>query len=542
MPAASTSSNITLSRLCWSTPDGTALFTDLDLVFRAERTGLVGANGTGKTTLLHLIAGALQPRAGSIHAPAMLAMLHQDTGAHPGQTIADLFGATPARALLARAESGRAGAEELTRADWSLPARIEAALLRCGLTTGPQTVLSTLSGGQRTRAGLAALIFQAPGFLLLDEPTNNLDPAGRQLVIDLMHNWRGGAIVVSHDRDLLEGMDAIVEITSLGVTRYGGGYSAFRAQKARALQAARDDLAHSEKARHEAAQRARQALERKSRKDSAGKKARAKGGQPKVLLDAAKGRAEASGGANARLRDARRTAVEDALADARARIEVLEPVRMDIPQTGLPSGRQVLRLQGVSGGHDPAQPVIRDLSLSVTGPQRLAVTGANGSGKTTLLALITGALPPLAGTVDLSVPCALLDQHVSLLDPALSLRENYHRLNPDADDNQCRAALARFRFRADDALRQTGTLSGGQRLRAGMACTLGRPVPPALLLLDEPTNHLDLDATEALEAALLAYDGALLVVSHDAAFLSRLTLDRQLELRPDHALSSGGVQ
>lgn len=524
---------ITLSRLSWSTPDGTALFTDLDLVFRAERTGLVGGNGTGKTTLLNLIHGALPPRAGSVHAPVTIGMLQQETAAHPDETIAGLFGVAPALALLERAQNGHAGIDELARADWSLPARIEAALLRCGLAPDPQVPLDTLSGGQRTRAGLAALIFQAPDFLLLDEPTNNLDHAGRQSVIDLLRGWRGGAIVVSHDRDLLEGMDAIVEITALGVTRYGGGYSAFREQKALALQAARDDLAHAEKARAEAAQRARQAAERKARKDSAGHKARAKGGQPKILMDFAKGRAEASGGANARLRDARRDAADEALTQARARVAVLEPLRMDIPATGLPANRQVLRLDGVTGGHDPVQPVIAGLSLSLTGPERLAITGPNGSGKTTLLALITGALAPLKGTVALSVPCALLDQHVSLLNPAMTLRENYRLLNPDADENQCRAALARFRFRADDALRQVSALSGGQRLRAGLACTLGRPVPPALLLLDEPTNHLDLDATEALEAALLAYDGALVVVSHDPAFLSRLRLDRQLELHAE---------
>lgn len=134
--------------------------------------------------------------------------------------------------------------------------------------------------------------------------------------------------------------------------------------------------------------------------------------------------------------------------------------------------------------------------------------------------------------VDLRVPLALLDQHLSLLDPAQTLRENFLRRNSQADDNQARAALARFRFRADDALRQADSLSGGERLRAGLACTLGQAVPPLLLILDEPTNHLDLDAIEALEAALSGYDGALLVVSHDTAFLDRLGVSRRIGLGP----------
>lgn len=129
------------------------------------------------------------------------------------------------------------------------------------------------------------------------------------------------------------------------------------------------------------------------------------------------------------------------------------------------------------------------------------------------------------------VPFALLDQHVGLLDPGQTLRDNFLRLNPVADENQCRAALARFRFPADDALKRAGALSGGQKLRAGLACTLGRAEPPELLILDEPTNHLDLDATVALESALATFDGALLVVSHDRTFLDHLALDSRVDLR-----------
>lgn len=525
MPAS-----ISLSGLSWSTPDDSPLLTDLNLTFGPELTGIVGRNGGGKSTLLRLISGDLHPVAGQVQIYGTLAMMRQDVFAHPDDTIADLFGVRIALDLLDRAEAGLAEADDLAEADWTLPARIDAALLRCGLSAGPHTPLATLSGGQRSRAALAALILAEPDFLLLDEPTNNLDRAGRSAVIDVIRGWTGGAIIVSHDRELLEEMDAIVELTSLGATRYGGSYSAFRQRKDTELDAAARDLAHAEKTRSEAARRAQLANERKARKDSAGHRARARGDQPKILMDAAKGRAEVSGGAAARLRDARREAADEALSAAREKIEILQPLRMDIPPTGLAPGKTVLRLDRVTGGYDPDHSVIRDLSLTVTGPERIVITGPNGSGKTTLLKIIAGQIVPQSGLVERSVPFALLDQHIRLLDRALTLRDNFRHLNPVADTHMAHAALARFGFRAADALRSASELSGGERLRAGLACALGATPAPMLLILDEPTNHLDLDGIAALEAALAAYDGAVMVVSHDTAFLGSLAPDRTIDL------------
>ena len=527
MPAS-----IVLSGLAWSTPDGRPLFSHLDLGFDRERTGLVGRNGVGKTTLLQLVCGTLPAHAGTVAVSGTLGLLRQSVQDRPGETVADQFGATDGLALLRRAEQGMASADDLARADWTLEARLAAALDRLGLDAQAGTELATLSGGQRTRVALAALVFAEPDFILLDEPTNNLDCAGRALVIELLAGWRAGAIVVSHDRELLETMDAIVELSSLGATRYGGNWSHYRARKAAELAAARHDLADAEKRVDELARRTQANAERKARKDGAGQRKRARGDIPRIQLNTNKDRSEASGGETVRLAERRRAQALDEAAAARERIEVLQPLSVTLPPSGLPAGKTVLRIDGASAGFVPDRPVLRNLSFAVVGPERIAVTGPNGSGKTTLLSLLTGRLAPERGTVRVMVPHALLDQKVGLLDPAASIRDNFRRLNPDTDENACRAALARFMFRADAALQAVASLSGGQMLRAGLACVLGGPTPPQLLMLDEPTNHLDIESIESVEAGLRAYDGALVIVSHDEAFLDAVGITRWVDLSP----------
>lgn len=524
------SASIVVTDLAWAPPGGSPLFSDLSLAFGSERTGLVGRNGVGKTSLLRLIDGRLTPQAGFITVSGRLAVLRQTVQVSETETVADLFDAADGLAILARAEAGEADAEDLARADWTLGARIETALGRLHLDAPLDTRLAALSGGQRTRAGLAALLFAAPDWLILDEPTNNLDREGRQAVIDLLADWRAGAVVVSHDRDLLETMDAIVELTSLGAARYGGNWSAYRARKSLELQAVQRDLADADKRLSDLARTTQQTAERKARTDRSGRAAAARGDQPKVLLGARKDRAEDTGGDTARLAARRRNEAETAASTARERIEVLQPLTVTLPPTGLPPGREVLTLDGVSAGYLSDRPVISGLSLRLAGPERVALTGPNGSGKTTLLALIAGTLVPSRGEVRLSVPVAMLDQQVAVLDPDLSIRDNFRRLHPNVDENACRASLARFMFRADAALQIVGDLSGGQRLRAGLACVLGGPTLPPFLILDEPTNHLDIESIEAVEAGLRAYDGALLVVSHDEAFLDAIGIDRRIEL------------
>lgn len=531
---------VTLANLSWSTPDGRAVLSGLDLGFQRERTGIVGRNGVGKSTLLRLLTGECAPASGSIAIDGSIAMLRQTVQVDSHETIADLFGARAGLALLRKAEAGAASVEEIGEADWTLDARIKEALAAVGLELPADTPLERLSGGQRTRAALAGAMSAAPDFLLLDEPTNNLDRQGREAVRDLLRGWRGGAIVVSHDRELLEEMDAIVELTSLGASRYGGGWSAYRARKDIEQAAAAAELAGAEKRMDQALRQAQVASEKQDRRDSRGRAKAARGDMPKIVTGGLKRRAEETRASASRLADRQRSEAEAALTAAQSQIEVIDPLSVGLASTGLSPSRTVLALNRVTAGYAAQRSVIDGLSLTITGPERIAIAGPNGSGKSTLLALIVGTLAPWSGEIHTLVPFALFDQRVSLLDPALSIAANFLALNPGTTNNQCRAALARFRFRAEAADRIAKTLSGGQMLRAGLACILGAPRPPQLLILDEPGNHLDTDSLIAVETGLAAYDGALLVVSHDRAFLRAIGIEREIILPADRAPDDSG--
>ncbi|WP_180901501.1 ABC-F family ATP-binding cassette domain-containing protein [Martelella soudanensis] len=526
----STAASISVAHLRWLTSDGRAIFDDLNLNFRLERAGLVGRNGVGKSTLLKLLAGELRPLNGRVMCNGTISTLRQIVQISPDETIADLMGLTAGLVLLHKAEIGTATIEELAEADWSLEARAAEALAQVGLDAPFETPLAKLSGGQRTRAALAGAVFVRPDFLLLDEPTNDLDRDGRRAVRDLLRGWRAGAIVVSHDRELLEEMDAIIELTTLGATRYGGNWSAYRARKATELAAAEHDAASAERRMMEVTHKAQQAVERQQRRDSAGSRKGARGDLPRILIGGRRDRAEKSGGENARLAERQRTDAARTVAAAQERIERIEPLSINLALAGLAPTQRVLEVEHVTFGYEPDRIALRDVSLAIAGPERVSISGANGSGKSTLLGIIAGSLAPWSGSVAIHVPHAFFDQRVSLFDPAGTIVENFARLNPYVDNNGVRAALARFQFRAEMADRRVGTLSGGQILRAGLACVLGGPTVPQLLLLDEPTNHLDLDTVAAVEAGLRAYDGALLIVSHDTAFLDAVGIGRSIDL------------
>lgn len=523
------SSLLTFDRLCANRPDGTPLFSDLTLALGRECVGVVGRNGSGKSTLLAIAAGLRAPDGGSVTRHGRVGLLRQ---IQPDQgSIADALGVDAPLAAMARLEAGDGTLEDAELAEWDLPERLEQALADAGLSDLPLARnVASLSGGERTRLGIAAMLLETPDVLLLDEPTNNLDHDGRAAIAALLARWPGGALIVSHDRDLLETVDRIVTLSPVGVTVHGGGWSSFVEARDAERERAGDTLDRAKRVVGQQALSAQKQAEKQARRDKAGRAVKARGDQPRILLGKRQERAENTAAAGRTLAEKQAQDAQGDLNAARRHVEVVTPLTIALPSSGLPRGRTLLALRDVVVAHD-GRHLFGPLSTVIAGPERVALRGPNGSGKTSLLRVVMGLEVPAEGVVERAEGAfAMLDQHVSLLDPHLSLIDNMRAYHPEMTPHKAHEVLARFAFRNRDALRIVGTLSGGERLRAGLAVVFSGEEAPQMLILDEPTNHLDVESVEELERALAGYDGALLVVSHDQKFLENIQIGREIWL------------
>jgi ATP-binding cassette subfamily F protein 3 len=493
---------------------GRAIFERATLAVPAgHRVGLVGRNGSGKSTLLALIRGELHPDRGSISLPARARVGHlaQEAPDGPMSLIDFVLAADAERAaLLAEAETAHEPGRiaeihdhlATIRAD-AAPARAATILAGLGFDQAAQRrPLADYSGGWRMRVALAAALFAEPDLLLLDEPSNHLDLEARLWLESFLAAFPGTLILVSHDRELLNAVvEEIVHIDAGKLVLYRGGYDAF-------------ERARAERLALRAAELAKQMAQRRHMQE---------------FIDRFRYKASKARQAQSRIKMLERMGPLAAAARD-------EEIAFDFPNPEiLPP--PLVTLERCEAGYAPGKPVLERLDLRLDMDDRIGLLGPNGNGKSTLLKLLARRLEPLAGRIGRpsKLRVGYFDQEqAQAFDPASTAYRHMARAMPDRTETQVRAHLGRFGFGQDRADRRVGELSGGERARLLFA--LITRDAPHLLLLDEPTNHLDLEARDALIAALNAYDGAVILVSHDprliAASCDRLWLVAEGTCRP----------
>ncbi|WP_456022520.1 ATP-binding cassette domain-containing protein [Pseudomonas protegens] len=526
-----TAALVSLNQLGFQFANGVTLFEALNLNFDSQPTAIVGRNGVGKSVLARLIAGQLQPDFGSVARSAFTHYVAQSFVTTPGQTVADATGTATVIGALQRLKQGRATAEDfdLIGERWDLAERLRQMLDEAGLSNITATDLTdNLSGGQQARIALIGALLSQAQLLVLDEPTNHLDTAGRQWLMSSLDRWRGGLIVVSHDRQLLEQMQRIVELTPLGATVFSGRFSEFTEQRRVHQQAAQAQL---DQARTER-QRERTRMQREHdtiQRHAAGSRRNAQTANVSGFERAALKAAARDIMGHVKVgHQARKSDLDERVREAYENVLPDDGVLINLPGSAAPDNRRVCTLIDACLPWLPVDAPTTRLDLTIQGPLRIAVSGHNGCGKSTLLKLLAGEWTPVSGECITHVPFAFLDQQLKLLDDHTSIVDQLQAQQTPLSEGTLRSYLAQLQLGAQHATRPCASLSGGERLKAALALALWRQTPAQLLLLDEPTNHLDLACVEAFEKALQTFPGAIVAVSHDQAFLRALNPSHHL--------------
>ncbi|MCR8670792.1 ribosomal protection-like ABC-F family protein [Agrococcus sp. HG114] len=520
------------------------LFDSLDLtVAPGDVVGVVGANGAGKSTLLRILAGVDEPQAGIVAlspADAFVGWLPQEHERVPGETVVDYIArrtgcaqatsemdaAAAALGDPALAPAGTDPADTYASAleRWlasgaaDLEERTPIVLAELGLELDGDALMTSLSGGQAARVGLAALLLSRFDIVLLDEPTNDLDLDGLERLEGFVQGLRGGVVLVSHDREFLARcVTRVLELDLAQSTNrvYGGGYESYLEERATLRRQAReaydefaeqkaDLVARARRTREWSSQGVRNAMKKAPDNDK---------NRRRAMTESSEKQAQKVRQMESRI--ARLDEVEEPRKEWQLQFSIAAAPRSSTVVSTL-SGA-VIRQGGFTLG---------PVSLQVNAGERIGITGPNGSGKSTLLRALLGRRAPDEGSASLgaSVQIGEIDQARALLAGVQPLATAFELLVPDMSPGDVRTLLAKFGLRADHVGRPVDELSSGERTRAAMALLQARGVN--LLVLDEPTNHLDLPAIEQLEQALESYDGTLLLVTHDRRMLETVRTDR----------------
>jgi len=512
------------------------IFEDISFtVNNTEKVAIIGKNGIGKSILIKLIVDKIKPDMGEIIKNSInIAYFPQNFNDLNFSSVADVFGLEKQVISLRKVEDNCADVEDYENLDgnWDCVDVIKEKMKFFGLNFDLMRDFLSLSGGEKVKLILSSVIDKNSNFLILDEPTNNMDSISRKFFYNFVKNWSGGLIVVSHDRELLNLVNRILELRRIGMKEtklfsYGGNYDYWKEQKRLESLALERDYGNSIKKEEVKKQEAIRTVERL-------KKGFAKAGR--IASDGSIKAARTLGQMNKEKMALKQvvnaknrvTRCNDNIKKIQSKMDLTNKIYFKFADNYL-KNKNLVEISDLNFFYGKKQ-IFNNFELIIKNGDRIAINGKNGSGKTTLLNIIIGKIKDFTGSVRINTDNVVyLNQNCDFLNKDETILKNVMTFNNSIKEKEARDILAMFLFRTDEVFKKVADLSGGEKLRAALACIFSGKVPE-LILLDEPTNNMDLESIEVLENILNQYNGGLAVVSHDRIFKKNIKINKTIEL------------
>ncbi|HMF70209.1 MAG TPA: ABC-F family ATP-binding cassette domain-containing protein [Flavitalea sp.] len=515
-------------------PNRDLLFADINLIInKQDKIALIGNNGAGKSTLLKILAGNLPPASGHVKAGSRPYYIPQLFGQYNNYSVAQALRVEDKLKAFKEILEGNVTDENMTLLDddWAIEERCKEAFTHWKLNElDLSQKMGTLSGGQKTKVFLAGISIHRPETVLLDEPSNHLDTFSRNMLYHYIKSTNNTLVVVSHDRTLLNLLDNVYELNKRGITIYGGNYDFYAEQKMTESDALNQDLKSKEKALRKAKETEKESLERQQKLDARGKKKQEKAGLPTISMKTFKNNAEKSTSRMKGVHAEKVDAISLELNQLRKELPDMDKMKMGFDNSALHKGKILVTATEVNFGYVDQLLWKQAFNFQITSGERIVIKGLNGSGKTTLIKMILGELKPRSGTMEsVAVKAIYIDQDYSLIDNNLNVYEQAQQFNSGVlQEHDIKIRLNRFLFTKEYWDKPCKALSGGEKMRL-MLCSLTiSNQAPDIIILDEPTNNLDIQNIEILTAAINAYKGTLIVISHDEYFLNQINIEHSM--------------
>lgn len=528
--------SIVVNSLAYIHPDGKVLFNNISFSVQiGDKVSLVGNNGVGKSTLLRIAAGYLNPTEGEVVISGNVYYIPQILGQFDDASIMQILQVEEKMNAFQSILSGDASQQNLDilNDDWGIEERVNTALRYWRIEhLGLSTKMSSLSGGEKTKVFLAGIQIHSPDIILLDEPSNHLDMESRNILYRFIEKEKNTLLVVSHDRRLLNLVNKTIELTAGSADMYGGNYDFYNEQKTIKVNALQSQLAEKEKSMKQIQQKSREIAEQRQKQESRGKIQKAKAGVPRIVMGGLKNNAERSSAKINNEQAEKMSHVSSDIHSIRQQIQAEKILRINIANSSLHKGKTLVDAKDVNVIYDGNSLWNEPLSFQIYSGDRIQIRGNNGTGKTSLLKLVTGDNKAFIGNLSIANFGALyIDQQYSMIEDRLTVFEHAQRFNERClPEHDLKMLLHCHQFGQDYWNRACADLSGGERMKLLLCCLSISQNSIDVLILDEPTNNLDIHSQKILTAAIKEFEGTILVVSHDIFFVNEIGINKYIDL------------